>query len=178
MTLTPSRPVPEAVSAEQQRLEIELLRGEPVLSAEQLQPELLNNTVLPLERWLQLGACPAGEPEAGQLPVAVPSHWDQDQRQQLATELNRKGYLPRFRLALSPDIQEALGRTLEIPEPAIPLYSLTDELGLRKDTDEEFQDISDLEDLEANLAKTNADANTSPIINLVNRLLVEALRVR
>jgi type IV pilus assembly protein PilB len=176
MTLTPSRPVPEAVSAAQQRLEIELLRGEPVLSAEQLQPELLNNTVLPLERWLQLGACPAGEPEAGHLPVAVPSHWDQEQRQQLASELNRKGYMPEFRLALSPDIQEALGRTLEIPEATIPLHSLTDELGLRTDS-EELQEISDLEDLEADLARAAGDANTSPIINLVNRLLVEALSV-
>ncbi len=175
MTLSPARPVPEAVSAAQQRLEIELLRGESVLSAEQLQPEQLQNTVLPLERWLQLGACPAGEPEAGQLPVAVPSHWDQEQRQQLAGELNRKGYLPRFRLALSPDIQEALGRTLEIPAAAIPLHSLTDELGLRADNGEELQEISDLEDLEANPAKSNADANASPIINLVNRLLVEAL---
>ncbi|MEX1316013.1 MAG: GspE/PulE family protein [Synechococcaceae cyanobacterium] len=176
MTLTPSRPVPEAVSAAQQRLEIELLRGEPVLSAEQLRPELLNNTVLPLERWLQLGACPAGEPEAGQLPVAVPSHWDREQRQLLATELNHKGYLPQFRLALSPDIQEALGRTLEIPETAIPLHSLTDELGLQADSDE-LHEISELEDLEANLARTSADASTSPIINLVNRLLVEALSI-
>ncbi|MCP9886905.1 Flp pilus assembly complex ATPase component TadA [Cyanobium sp. ATX 6A2] len=176
MTFTPSRPVLEAVSAAQQRLEIELLRGEPVLSAEQLQPELLNNTVLPLERWLQLGACPAGEPEAGHLPVAVPSHWDQEQRQQLASELNRKGYMPEFRLALSPDIQEALGRTLEIPEATIPLHSLTDELGLRTDS-EELQEISDLEDLEADLARAAGDANTSPIINLVNRLLVEALSV-
>jgi type IV pilus assembly protein PilB len=176
MTLTPSRPVPEAVSAAQQRLEIELLRGEPVISAEQLQPELLNNAVLPLERWLKLGACPAGEPEAGHLPVAVPSHWDQEQRQQLAVELNRKGYVPEFRLALSPDIQEALGRTLEIPDVAVPLHSLTDELGLRTDT-EELQEISELEDLEADLAKAAGDANASPIINLVNRLLVEALSV-
>ncbi len=176
MTLTPSRPVPEAVSAAQQRLEIELLRGEPVMSAEQLQPELLNNAVLPLERWLKLGACPAGEPEAGHLPVAVPSHWDQEQRQQLAVELNRKGYIPEFRLALSPDIQEALGRTLEIPDVAIPLHSLTDELGLRTDS-EELQEISELEDLEADLAKAAGDANASPIINLVNRLLVEALTI-
>ncbi|TVS05735.1 MAG: type II/IV secretion system protein [Cyanobium sp. PLM2.Bin73] len=174
MTLTPSRPVPEAVSAVQQRLEIELLRGEPVMSAEQLQPDLLNNPVLPLERWLQLGACPAGEPEAGRLPVAVPSHWDQEQRQHLAVELNRKGYVPEFRLALSPDIQEAVGRTLEIPDVAIPLHSLTDELGLRTDS-EELQEISELEDLEADLAKAAKDANASPIINLVNRLLVEAL---
>jgi type IV pilus assembly protein PilB len=176
MTLTPSRPVPEAVSAVQQRLEIELLRGEPVLNAEQLQPDLLNNPVLPLERWLQLGACPAGEPEAGRLPVAVPSHWDQEQRQQLAVELNRKGYVPEFRLALSPDIQEALGRTLEIPNVTAPLHSLTDELGLRTDS-EELQEISELEDLEADLARAAGDANASPIINLVNRLLVEALSV-
>jgi type IV pilus assembly protein PilB len=176
MTLTSSRPVPEAVSAAQQRLEIELLRGEQVLNAEQLQPDLLNNAVLPLERWLQLGACPAGEPEAGRLPVAVPSHWDQEQRQQLAVELSRKGYVPEFRLALSPDIQEALGRTLEIPEVTIPLHSLTDELGLRTDA-EELQEIAELEDLEADLARAAGDANASPIINLVNRLLVEALSV-
>ena len=37
MTLTPSRPVPEASSEEQQRLEVELLVGEPVLQAIELQ---------------------------------------------------------------------------------------------------------------------------------------------
>ncbi|MGB5135144.1 MAG: GspE/PulE family protein [Prochlorococcaceae cyanobacterium] len=176
MTLTPTRPVPEAVNAAQQRLEIELLRGEPVLSAEQLHPELLGNTVLQLERWLQLGACPAGEPESGQLPVAVPSHWSEEQRETLSAELSRKGYLPRFRLALTPDIQEALGRTLDIPAETVPLHSLTDELGLRSDG-EDLEEISDLEDLEESLQKTAADANASPIINLVNRLLLEALTV-
>jgi hypothetical protein len=32
MTLTPSRPVPTATTAAQQRLEVELLLGEPVLT--------------------------------------------------------------------------------------------------------------------------------------------------
>ncbi|MEO1002085.1 MAG: GspE/PulE family protein [Cyanobacteria bacterium J06638_7] len=177
MTVSSSRPVPEAVSAAQQRLEIELLRGEPVLGLEQLQPGLLSTTVLPLERWLQLGACPLGEPAAGQLPVAVPSHWDQAQRQSLAGELTRKGVQPTFRLALSADIQEALGRSLEIPASPTPLHSLTDELGLRAEAGEEPQESSDLEDLEANPAKPAGDANVSPIINLVNRLLVEALSI-
>ena len=57
MTLTPSRPVPAATTPEQQRLELELLLGEPVLGRDQLRPELLGQTVWPLERWRELGAC-------------------------------------------------------------------------------------------------------------------------
>ncbi|MFO7782196.1 MAG: GspE/PulE family protein, partial [Spirochaetia bacterium] len=177
MSLTPSRPVPKPDSAAQQRLEIELLRGEPVLASQQLQPERLQNTVLAPERWSELGACPVGEPEAGQVDVAVPHHWDQELRGQLARELNRKGFQPRFLLALSHDIQEALGRICR-SEPASPpvLHSLTDELGLQTET-VRLQEIKDVEDLEAALATANGDANSSPIINLVNRLLVEALHI-
>ena len=37
MSLTPTRPVPEASSEKQQRLEVELLVGEPVLQVFELQ---------------------------------------------------------------------------------------------------------------------------------------------
>ena len=37
MTITPTRPVPAATSAEQQRLEVELLLGEAVLTRQELQ---------------------------------------------------------------------------------------------------------------------------------------------
>jgi type IV pilus assembly protein PilB len=58
MTLSPSRPVPQPSSAEQQRLELELLLGEPVLTQTQLRPDLIGDLVLSLERWRQLAACP------------------------------------------------------------------------------------------------------------------------
>ena len=62
MTLTPARPVPDASSAEQQRLEVELLLREPVLSAEQLAQadrSLLDGTgPLTLERARSLTCLP------------------------------------------------------------------------------------------------------------------------
>ena len=78
MTLTPSRPVPEASSEEQQRLEVELLVGEPVLQAIELQALgldlLLTGKGLPEARWRELGALPLEEAN-GRLVVAVPSNW-------------------------------------------------------------------------------------------------------
>jgi hypothetical protein len=76
MTLPPSRPVPEASSEEQQRLEVELLVGEPVLQATELQTLgqdlLFRGKGLPEARWRELGALPLQETN-GRLVVAVPS---------------------------------------------------------------------------------------------------------
>ena len=79
MTLTPSRPVPEASSEEQQRLEVELLVGEPVLQAIALQALglalRLTGKGLPEARWRELGALPLQEANE-RLVVAVPSRAD------------------------------------------------------------------------------------------------------
>ena len=115
MTLTPSRPVPAATSPEQQRLEVELLMGEPVLGRDQLRPELLGNTGLPLRRWQELGACPASPPQGGQLDVAVPSRWGEEERRGIGQNLAGQGLRPRFQLAMEADIQTALREALATP---------------------------------------------------------------
>jgi len=54
MTLTPTRPVPEAVSPEQQRLEVELLLQRRVFQPEDMldcHEAVTADPNLPLERW-------------------------------------------------------------------------------------------------------------------------------
>ena len=92
MTLTRTRPVPVAVSEEQQRLEVELLVGEPVLQNSDLMAAdenlLMPGKGLSSDRWRATGALPLQETN-GRLIVAVPSHWAPQQRQELAEELRR-----------------------------------------------------------------------------------------
>jgi len=111
MTLTPSRPVPEAVSEEQQRLEVELLMGEPVLQDIQLQAAgqalLLSGKGLSTDRWRELGALPLHASD-GRLVVAVPSHWAPHQRQELREELQRAGFSADLQLALASNLSAVL----------------------------------------------------------------------
>ena len=119
MTLTPSRPVPEASSEEQQRLEVELLVGEPVLQATELQALgqdlLFTGKGLPEARWRELGALPLQESK-GRLVVAVPSNWGPQQRQNLSEELQRAGFNAELKLALATNLATAL--TPKAPTPA------------------------------------------------------------
>ena len=115
MTISPSRPVPLPSSAEQQRLELELLLGQPVLSVNQLRPELLGGLGLSLQRWRQLGVCPTSSPQAGELALAIPYHWNEEQKQRLTLELASHGLKPRFQLALAEEIQAALDQVLRLP---------------------------------------------------------------
>ena len=199
MTLTPSRPVPEAVSEEQQRLEVELLVGEPVLQAMELQAagqELLRaGTGLSLERWRSLGAFPLQEAD-GQLIVAVPSHWSAQQRQELSDALAQAGFQASFRLALASNLSAILNAepptaaptpapepapAPEAPQAAQPRpmaaasspRSLTKDLGIPSAPSGELQEVTDVEELEGNAGA--ASANASPIVSLVDRILIEAL---
>jgi type IV pilus assembly protein PilB len=192
MTLTPSRPVPAATSPEQQRLEVELLLGEPVLGRDQLRPDLLGNTGLPLRRWQELGACPTSPPQGGQLDVAVPSHWGEEARRGIGQNLAGQGLRPRFQLAIETDIQTALREALAAPAaPSLDAAaaigaeksnlgataqprSLTKGLGLSSAISE-LQEVNDLEDLEISTAEASSTANASPIVSLVDRILIEAL---
>ena len=121
MTHSPSRPVPLPSSTEQQRLELELLLGQPVLGSAQLKPEVLDELGLPLQRWLQLGACPTASPKPGELAVAIPHHWNDEQKQRLTLELAGHDFKPRFQLALAQEIEAAVERALSLtaPEPAV-----------------------------------------------------------
>lgn len=191
MTLTPSRPVPEAVSEEQQRLEVELLLGEPVLPAIELETTgpnlLLTGKGLSTDRWRKLGALPLAETADG-LIVAVPTHWGPDQRQVLSTELQRAGFNAHLKLALARNLAAVLSanppaaatpttntsQPEPTPRPSSP-RSLTKELNIPRPSEEELQDVTDVENLEINATATSTSANASPIVSLVDRILIEAL---
>lgn len=179
MTLTPSRPVPEAVSEEQQRLEVELLVGEPVLRAIELEATgpglLLAGKGLSADRWRELGALPLQETDGG-LIVAVPSHWAPDQRQQLSEELQRAGFSADLKLALASNLSTVLHAkpTTSRPTPSSNApRSLTQDLDIPSTTGGDLQEVADVEDLEINASA--ASANASPIVSLVDRILIEAL---
>jgi type IV pilus assembly protein PilB len=208
MTPSPSRPVPLPSSTEQQRLELELLLGHPVLGATQIRPELLGELGLPLQRWRQLGACPTASPRAGELALAVPHHWNEEQRQRLTLELANHGLQPRFQLALAEEIQAAVDRAISMrasepasetspapaasplpgatrqasasPSPSNPTTRNSQQRSLTKDlslpnTGSELQVVNELEDLEISAAEASSSANASPIVSLVDRILIEAL---
>ncbi len=195
MTLTPSRPVPEAVSEEQQRLEVELLMGEPVLEAIELaatgQGLLLAGKGLSPDRWRALGALPLQETN-GKLIVAVPSHWSPQQRQDLREQLQRAGFGADLKLALASNLTAVLSATPTAPPSASAAKStesiqsrpsratptarsLTEDLDIPNGSRGELQEVADVEDLEINETATSTSANASPIVSLVDRILVEAL---
>ena len=169
MTLTPSRPVPEASSEEQQRLEVELLVGEPVLQAIELQALgldlLLSGKGLPEARWRELGALPLQEAN-GRLVVAVPSNWGAQQRQNLSKELQRAGLSAELKLALATNLTTALTPKAPTTAPAASRpaqprppasfnapRSLTKDLGIPGTSDGQLKEVDDVEDLEINTAE-------------------------
>ena len=111
MSLPVTRPVPAAISPEQQRLEVELLLQQPVLSPGEIRradPSLMA-AAGPRSRghWQQWGALPLLQ--AGPLlQVAVPTHWGHEERQQLLDALNLPSDQVSFALALASDIDAAL----------------------------------------------------------------------
>ncbi len=194
MTATPPRPVPLPSSAAQQRLELELLLGQPVLEADQLKPELLANLGLTVQHWQQLGACPTAPPSGDELDLAIPHPWTTEQRQQLTQELTDHGLRPRFHLALADDIRAALARAPQPPTtqapaaasqppqpaPVKPAATANQQRSLTKDLSlpnagTELQTVSDLEELEIRTTEDSSSANASPIVSLVDRILIEAL---
>ena len=205
MTLTPSRPVPPATTAAQQRLEVELLLGEAVLSADELaaaggQRWALSAVFSP-EQCRKLGCLPVGG-NADALVVAVPTQWTPQQRQHLLDLAAGAGLNLNLRLALQGEIEAELEQPLRpapatatlqedradpealeeeeeergdngqaSPAAATSIQSLVDDLPLAGPVEEVPEDdFSDI-DVEKNL---NA-AGTSPVITLVDKVLVRAL---
>ena len=111
MTLTPSRPVPAATTADQQRLEVELLLGEEVLDSTALaaagQARWGWFEAFDLERCRQLGCLPV-ERQGYALVLAVPSQWSPAQRQALEELGTDVGLSLTLRLALQSDIEQLL----------------------------------------------------------------------
>jgi type IV pilus assembly protein PilB len=191
MPLNPGRPVPEASSEKQQRLEVELLVGEPVLQALELQglgqELILAGKGLPTARWREIGAMPIQEVN-GRLVVAVPSNWGDQQRQDLNDELQRVGFSAELKLALATNLTAALtGRPQTAPAPStkssqlLPTgsfnapRSLIKHLEIPGTSEGQMKEVTDIEDLEMNTAAANNSTNGSPVVSLVDRILIEAL---
>jgi type IV pilus assembly protein PilB len=189
MTLTPTRPVPAAATADQQRLEVELLLGEAVLTRQELQ-------AAGEERWqwaqafshehcCELSCLPVAHSN-GQLTMAIPSHWGAEQRHNLEQIAAAAAIPISLRLALPAELEAALqaapaAAKRPTPEPKPPTRtaapagaataSLVDDLELEGRVEEVPADTLSELDLEATLSASNA----SPVVSLVDRILVQAL---
>ena len=207
MTLTPARPVPNATSPVQQRLEVELLLGEQVLAALDLSQAGISRwawaKTLPQERCRELGCLPVRQ-EGSTLVVAVPTHWGLEQRGQLSELAAAAGVAIDMRLALKADIDAVLAResgdgaaaageaaaaqptggpapsstagsAAAAPQrkPGKPpkRLSLLDDINLTGSLQEAPPDEASGEDLEASVSASNS----SPIVSLVDKILVQAL---
>ena len=196
MTVTPIRPVPDATSAAQQRLEVELLLQRPVLDTEQLalaDSQLLGpDGVMGLKRARALCCLPL-QRNNGSLELAVPTHWSAQDWQQLQNELMATPGGPSRiaqHLALAGDIAraiEAMATTAEAADRAAErpsetpaeaagnavsaAQSILDQLDL-PDDESQLQEVNEIEDLEASAP---GSASASPVVSLVDRILIEAI---
>ena len=187
-TLSPTRPVPPATTAAQQRLEVELLLGEAVLTAAELAaagPERWGwHPDLGRERCRELGCLPV-QRQAGALVLAVPSHWGSEERRRLQDQLSPQGVPISLRLALQPEISAELASavpeppltaqpapsTTPSPAPSPPPPSLVEGLQLQAPLEVVAED--DFTDLD--VEKSLTSSNSSPVVTLVDKVLVEAL---
>ena len=173
MSVTPSRPVPAAATAGQQRLEVELLLGEAVLSTAELAAAGLErwrwSPAFPEQRCRELGCLPVANGPGG-LVMAVPSHWSAEQRQQLLDQGRQAGLQLQLRLSMPEELRTALEQA---PQPASPrpLASLTDDLELDSALESVAEEAPDGLDLDVD----QASATASPVVSLVDRVLVQAL---
>ena len=196
MTLTPTRPVPAATSAAQQRLEVELLLGEAVLTGAELQAAGAERwgwaQAFSQERCRGLGCLPVAS-RNGELVLAIPSHWGPEQRQSVE-QLAAAAALPiSLRLALPDELNAALEAACSTVPPTPPeppatpaaaptpppaaarppaAASLVDDLALEGTLEEAPADDFDDLDVESSLSASNA----SPVVSLVDRILVQALQ--
>lgn len=181
MTLSPTRPVPAATSAAQQRLEVELLLGEAVLTGPELQaagPERWGwAQVFSQDRCRELGCLPVAS-RNGTLVLAIPSHWGAEQRQSLEQIAAAASVPISLRLALPDELAAALEEARSTPAPAAAPppapapAALVDNLQLDDALEEAPADDFDDLDVEASLSASNA----SPVVSLVDRILVQALQ--
>lgn len=120
----PQRPVAEAQSPEQQRLEVELLLQEAVLTGSELsaagEARWSWHPQLTQESCRDLGCLPVAYAN-NTLTVAVPTHWGAEQRQTLRSACP-EGPPLALRLALQGDLQTVLNQPP--PPPHRPRFQL------------------------------------------------------
>lgn len=188
--MTQGRPIPKATNSIQQRLELELLLQVSVLSHEELvnAVELMaNHTTIDLSTWQQFQALPINMHNQ-HLVVAISDQCNEQTKNQLISVLQSQGFSTEFRLALASDISQLLKprrseqhvesaskskATKPIAQtPTSLLAGFSAEGVLEEDPEEQARLASSIEDLESSLM----DSDSSPIINLVDRILLEALQ--
>jgi type IV pilus assembly protein PilB len=182
MTSSPTQPSPGPVSPERQRLELELLLGQRVLRPQELEmadAELIaGGTPIEAAHWRTLGAIPLRRDPEG-LVVAVPYHWREEKRLSLLRELGDLASNCRLAPALPVDLYAALEAALAdrietspappAMEPPAPGRSLLH--GLPMPAGHELIEVSKVDELE----NRPQDANASPVVSLVDRILIEAV---
>ena len=200
MTLT--LPTPDAGDTARQRFALELLLQQPVPSPEQLlaSRNLLNDALPDVgpDQWRALQAMPIAI-GADHLDIAIPSQWRDQEWQRLIDHLPDQHRTIRLHPAIEADLQQALATetnqpttesnppaTEELSNPAPAetastldvnaesfLHDFNPDGVLESDEDDDAQLARDAIDLEASLK----DAEASPVVTLVDRILLQAMAV-
>ena len=201
--MTLSRPIPDALDAAQQRLELELLLRRHVLSPDELSSGLpLLKTMessMDNDAWKAFPAMPVSLDE-NHLAVAVPSHWDQQHSDELVARLSQFNREISLQPALLSDLEAAWtlsmpasdseSEAVDVPSAetaeshelrnddveetaASYLEGFSAEGVLEEDPEEQAQIASSTVDLEESLK----DAEASPVVTLVDRILLQAMSV-
>lgn len=200
MTLT--LPNPDAGYTARQRFALELLLQQPVPGPEQLlaSRNLLNDALPDVspDQWRALQAMPIAI-GADHLDIAIPSQWRDQEWQQLIDQLPDQHRTIRLHPAIEADLQRALATettqpttesnppaTEEFSNPAQAetactldvnaesfLHDFSPDGVLESDEDDDAQLARDALDLEASLN----DAEASPVVTLVDRIMLQAMAV-
>ncbi len=193
MTLT--LPSPDAGDTARQRFALELLLQQPVPGPEQLlaSRNLLSDALPDVspDQWQTLQAMPIAV-GADHLDIAIPSQWRDQEWQHLIDQLPDQHRTIRLHPAIEADLQRALATETNPPtteqssNPApaetestleVNAESFLDDFSpdevLESDEVDDAQLARDAIDLEASLN----DAEASPVVTLVDRILLQAMSV-
>ncbi|MFL0738687.1 MAG: GspE/PulE family protein [Prochlorococcus sp.] len=189
--MTQGRPIPKATTSSQQRLELELLLQVSLVSPEELANGLnliASHNNLDAATWQQFQALPININDH-HMEVAIPHQFDELSKNELISELQSRGYTAAFRIALTSDLaslhksastkhqvesesKPKQAKPLTESKPSL-LAGFSAEGVLEEDLDEQTGLTNAIEDLESSLL----DSESSPVISLVDRILVQALQV-
>ncbi|WP_244272921.1 GspE/PulE family protein [Synechococcus sp. N32] len=200
MTLT--LPTPDAGDTARQRFALELLLQQPVPGPEQLlaSRKLLSDALPEVSpnQWRALQAMPIAI-GADHLDIAIPSQWRDQEWQHLIDQLPDQHRTIRLHPAIEADLQRALATARDQPtkEPNPPtaeqssnpapaktastldlnaesfLHDFSPDEVLESEEDSDAQLARDAIDLETSLN----DAEASPVVTLVDRILLQAMSV-
>ena len=176
------RPIPETTDPAQLRLELELLHQRPVPGPDQLNGALsLLQAVdsIPADQWKTLRVLPLSV-DAETLDIAIPSGWGEPEWQALINALPETGRTVRLHAVLQQDLDHALSQAEPRPKTSSVEAAASSFLegfqtdGVLETTEDTAADVSqDAMDLEASLE----DAGASPVVALVDRILLQAMSV-